>query len=345
VETITDGGADIFGALFHAIDQAGITMVQNLYTAFANALGPIFVVGMTIYIVWLGYQLMIGKMGLTAGSIIWTIGRMMFIYAIAFYWGTFSPLVAQTAIAGPDAIAVVICQGAGGQSCQSSDDSGSSGTTQGLSAIWNAGVSVGTKVSMAGGWTGVGLMIAGLVVMIIVGLMVAIGAALLVMSKVALFIILATAPIFISMALFQFSSGLFTGWMTTLFQYSLVLPCVVYGIMGVMLVFIKSQADQLVAASQFELTTVAPFLVMCGVCAYLLLQAQNIAHGIGGGARLDGSRMMADAARAIGIGGRHGVSTMATGTRVIASNSSWAATQLLSQQTASLQAARRASRS
>src|SRR4051794_15477062 len=94
LETITDGGADVFGALFHAIDQAGINMVQNLYTAFANALGPIFVVGMTIYIVWLGYQLMIGKMGLTAGALIWTIGRMMFIYAMAFYWGTFSPLVA-----------------------------------------------------------------------------------------------------------------------------------------------------------------------------------------------------------------------------------------------------------
>lgn len=347
-------GEDVIGGLFSQVDQAGLGMIEELYAGLATAITPVFIIAMTIYVVWLGYQLMIGKMGLTAGAIIWSIGRMLLIYAMAFYWSSFGPLAAKAAIAGPDAIATVICQSTGGEGCQGSDSTGSSSTTQGLSAIWNAGATVGTNVVQAGGYTGVGLMLAGIVIMVIVGFLVVLAAALLIMTKIALFVLLATAPIFISMALFNFTSGIFSAWLSTILTYALVLPCVVYGILGIMLIFMKEKAEGLMsqtsALGQAEnaLTVVAPFLVLCGICFYLLLQAKNIAHGIGHGARLDNGsmlRQLTQATKAIGGTANKYATAAAEGTLGAIGSGVGAGVRTLSQQPASLQAAVRASRS
>lgn len=290
--------SDIFGALFGRIDQLGTGMVQQLYQSFAQSLAPIFWAAAAIFVVWWGYEMLLGKVGLTAGVFAWRVGRIGIIYTMAFSWSTFSPMAVDVMVQTPNGVATVICQGVGGTNCGSD----ASSMSQSLSDIWATAQAASKNISAAGGTFGVGLFILAIVVLVIVGFLLAIAAALLMLGKVALFLLLATAPMFIALALFQFTSGMFTGWMTALFQYGLVLPIVVYGILGVMLVTLNSTmnvlAGQISNGDEVNMTLVAPFLLMCGTAAYLLLQAPNIAAGLVGGARLEASRFVSPILRA-----------------------------------------------
>ncbi|MGN8119171.1 type IV secretion system protein [Labrys sp. 22185] len=294
--------ADIFGALFGRIDSLGNSMVQQLYQALTQSLAPIFWAFAAIAVVWWGYEMIAGRVGLSGSVFAWRVGRIALIYMMAFSWTNFSPLVADVMIQTPNGVAATVCSAVQATGC----DQSSSSMSQALSNIWATAQQASRNITAAGGWTGVGLMILGIVILVIVGLLLAIAAALLILGKMALFLMLATAPIFIAMALFQFTSGMFTGWMTTMFQYGLVLPVVVYGILGIMLVTLNATMNQLAAqisdgSATVDMTLVAPFVLMCGVSSYLLLQAPNIAAGIVGGARLEAGRLVSPMLRAAAL--------------------------------------------
>ena len=62
-------------------------------------------------------------------------------------------------------------------------------------------------------------------------------------GKIALFILLGLAPLFIAMALFEFSSALFSGWLRTCAQYAIV-PAIVYGVLGFLLTLMTRDSQQ-----------------------------------------------------------------------------------------------------
>ena len=278
--------ADIFGSLLGKVDELGTSMVQTLYTNFAASLQPVFLVGLTVYIGWWGYEMLFGRAPMTAGAFVWRLGRILLLYTLAFSWGDFQPLVVSVLTQAPNSVAAVICQAAGGTACGTAQSS----MSQGLTDIWTAAASAASQISAAGGFTGVGLMILSYIVLIIAGIMLAVAVFLLMFGKMAMFVLLATAPIFLACALFDFTSPITDGWMRSLAQYAL-LPIIVYAILGVMLILLQTSIQDIQTQIDGEsaMTVVAPFLLMCAVTTFLLLQSINIAHGIAGGARLDGS--------------------------------------------------------
>lgn len=284
--------SDFFTWIFGQIDAIGKNIVQSLYTALATDLLPVFWTVCTLFIIWWGYQMMYGKVGLSAGVFAERVGKIALIYVMAFSWGTYSPIVADTLTGAPDSLGTVICQAAAtGQDC-----SASTSMAQSLTQIWTTAEATAAAVTANAGTFGVALMIMGYVILILTGLFLVIASGLLILSKIALYLLLALGPIFIVFAMFEFTSGMFSGWLTSLFQTGIVLPAVVYGILGIMLSLIKTDQVLLLAGTAGGQTPtmklIGPFVLICSASAYLLLQSQNYAHGIAGGARIEASRMI-----------------------------------------------------
>ena len=103
--------------LFQKIDSVSINAIQTIYSALVSALLPVFSVGVTIYVVYWGYEMIYGRAPLTAGAFVWRMLRIWLIYLIAFNWSTFSTLVVNVFTNTADGVATAVCTGVGGTSC------------------------------------------------------------------------------------------------------------------------------------------------------------------------------------------------------------------------------------
>ncbi|WP_234885323.1 type IV secretion system protein [Rhizobium rhizogenes] len=276
-----------FDILFGKIDSMGVSAVQAMYTTLASYLGPLFLAALTVYVVWWGYEMLFGRAQMTAGTFVWRFGRAFICYSLIVSWATYQPLIVKPLLEAPDGMATIVCQSTGGSNCGGDGTSGSS-VTQGLTDIWNSGIAVVKAMVDAGGITAVGMYILAIVVLAVVCILCAISVTLLMIGKMTMFILLAIGPIVLCCALFNLTSRVVDGWITSLAGYAL-LPIIVYVILGFMLTLLKARVDALTAdASAANMTTLAPFMLMAIVTAFLLTHSIAIALAIaGGGPRID----------------------------------------------------------
>jgi hypothetical protein len=69
--------------LFQKLDTVSISAIQTIYTSLVTALLPVFTVGVTLYVVYWGYEMIYGRASLTAGAFVWRMLRIWLIYLIA----------------------------------------------------------------------------------------------------------------------------------------------------------------------------------------------------------------------------------------------------------------------
>jgi type IV secretion system protein VirB6 len=206
---------------------------------------------------------------------------MALIWSLALGWSDFSILIAQVFVHGGDGIATAVCTGAGGTNCASAEASVSSSLS---TLLANALAAAKVVASSGSGFSVVGLAILGLVLILLAVVFVSVGITLVLIGKVALFVLLGMAPFFISMALFGFTSSLFTGWMRTCAQYAIV-PLIVYGILGFLLTIMNAAITNLANITDLSsgMTLFAPFMILCVVGIGLVPQSLSIAASIAGG--------------------------------------------------------------
>ena len=265
------------------VDALGATTIQSLYTSLGTSLQPVFVTAMSVYAAFWGYQLLVGRQGVSAGDAVVRVARMAFIYMLAFSWGDFSTLVVNSLTNLPNAVGDAICSAVGGTNCSGTD----AGVTQGLSSVWTAAMTVSTAMANNSGMFGLALMIFSYVVIAFAAVFVAFAAGVLILCKMALFVLLAIGPVFIVALLFPASSYLFDGWMRACVQFT-VAQMLVFGFLGFFLILIQTTANDVQASTTTSaaLTTVAPFLLMCVIGSFLLTQITAIAATIAGGQAL-----------------------------------------------------------
>ena len=227
---------DIVTQLFSAVDTAAANSIQTIYQSLTAGLQPVLVVAMTVYVAYWGLEMIFGRASLSAGAFVWKILKMALIWSLALGWSDFSTFVAQVFVHGGDGIATAVCTGAGGTNCSSAEASVSSSLS---TLLANALAAAKVVASSGSGFSVVGLAILGLVLILLAVVFVSVGITLVLIGKVALFVLLGMAPFFISMALFGFTSSLFTGWMRTCAQYAIV-PLIVYGILGFLLTIMNA---------------------------------------------------------------------------------------------------------
>jgi len=205
--------------LFQKLDTVSISAIQTIYTSLMTALLPVFTVGVTLYVVYWGYEMIYGRASLTAGAFVWRMLRIWLIYFIAFSWSPFSILVVNVFTSTADGVATAVCSGVGGTGCSSPE----SAVGSQLSMVFSNGLTAAKTISASGGWgAAFSLGLLAIIDIVAVVIFVAVAITLVMIGKVALFVLLGLAPLFIAMALFDFSSTLFTGWLRTCVQYAIV---------------------------------------------------------------------------------------------------------------------------
>ena len=272
---------DIITQLFSRIDSVAASAIQTIYQSLASGLLPVFTVALTIYVAYWGYEMIYGGAPLTAGSFIWRIVRIAVIYSLAFGWSDFSTLIVNTFTQGGDGVASAVCSAVGGSNCSSPENSISST----LSTLFTNAMNAGKTIAASGGWgAAIGLSLLSIVVLVVTVIFVTVAIALVIIGKVALFILLGLGPLFIAMALFDFTSALFSGWLRTCAQYAIV-PMIVYAILGFLLTLMNQTITNLGTVTDVSsgMTVIAPFLILCGVGTVLLPMALPIAASIAGG--------------------------------------------------------------
>ena len=239
-----------------------------------------FTVGVTLYVVYWGYEMIYGRASLTAGAFVWRMLRIWLIYLIAFSWSPFSILVVNVFTSTADGVATAVCSGVGGTGCSSPE----SAVGSQLSMVFSNGLTAAKTISASGGWgAALSLGLLAIIDIVAVVIFVAVAITLVMIGKVALFVLLGLAPLFIAMALFEFSSTLFTGWLRTCVQYAIV-PVIVYGILSFLLTIMNAAIANVAGITDMSsgLTLLGPFLILCVVGVVILLQAVPIAASIAG---------------------------------------------------------------
>lgn len=286
MDNALNASGDFIIQMLNKIDDLGVSTVKNIYQTLAGYLGPLFLSGLTLYVVWWGYQMLFGRASLTAGEFVWRFGRAFVCYTLIVSWAAYEPLIATPLLKGPSAMGAVVCEAAGGADCGS--DTGSMG--QGIRDIWAAAIAGAKTVYAMGGVTAPQFFITAVIIVIFAIIFCATGAVILIIGKMTMFILLAIGPIIICAALFNLTSTVVDGWIRTLAAYAL-LPILVYTVLGLMTSLLS---DTITAMKNGDavFSTVMAFCFMCLASTYLLKELVGLAAGIAGGApRIDGAAM------------------------------------------------------
>lgn len=200
----------IVSTLFDAVDRMSVLFVVNTYGAINQKLGALFWTVVTIYIIWTGYKAFNGKYNAT--SFLWLAFRLLLICYFVTDWNTFYKYIYQIATGIPEGIGNTLLSAASDNTAGSSSVAG---IQNGLNQINDAAVAAVAKIYKGSIFDVLAAIVAA-VVMLCVYIMLALCCAIILSGKVMLAITLALGPIFIAMALFQYTTKYLDGWITAL---------------------------------------------------------------------------------------------------------------------------------
>lgn len=303
MDQVNGGTSDPFGGFivtaFTRVDTLGNKAISEFYGQLVKDLNPVITTLMIIYIAWMGYQMWFGQSSVSLGHFANRIGGMVLAGTFAMHWATFEPIVAKPLMQAPNGVATAVCTMIGGEGCTG----GSQGTAEALNNILTAGYNASLQVRAAGGWTGVGLMILAIVMLLIVGLFIVTAIGFLMLAKIATILLLGLAPLFVACWLFPISRPLMNGWITVLAGFA-VLQIIIFGMLGFALYLVKDVVAAITAkGADVSLEEIVPFLVMITVSFALLKMSIPIALGIAGGARIENKSGLGANARRVGRAG------------------------------------------
>jgi type IV secretion system protein VirB6 len=124
----------------------------------------------------------------------------------------------------------------------------------------------------------------GIVIMLFAGIFVAIALGILVLAKVILWVLLGTAPIFISCFFFDSTRNYAVGWLNQSLLYAMI-PLFVYVIAAFLIAAMEPELttiDSISGDRELKLSDFAAFIMLCIAGAFVLFQVQSLAQGIVG---------------------------------------------------------------
>ena len=272
--------ANFIESIIGQIETTGTTFTEETYTALGGTLGTILTSAFTLYVAYWGVLVLTGRSPVTVGEVLWRVTRMGLIYAFCLSWGTFNTLVYSWASEVPDDLGTLLMREISGSTATSF----ATGPGQALSDMWNASGEAIGAIANKGGLTAPGPWIIAAVVWVAATLFFAICIAMLIFAKLVLWILLAIAPLFIALALFDGTRSYFDGWVRTTFNHFLI-PVVLYALMAFFLVLVNDVVDGLYEAIDNDgvsIAIVAPYFLVCVIGTFIIAQVPTITQGITG---------------------------------------------------------------
>lgn len=256
-------------------------------SGFAALAGPGSPVGLlltgllTLYVVFIGYRLILGRGGLRVGDAALSMLKIGLIVALATNWGLFQILVYDTLTKAPTELGGLLLEGqAPFARLQDAFDG-----LQQSATLMASRASVGAAATQGGPGFGAFAVNTGGMTLILSTLGVLLG------SKVVLAILLALAPLIVGLALFEATRGLVEGWLKAMIALALA-PLIATLTLSLELAVLAPSLRALAearAAQQFAAFDINPavtVLVLTTVFALVMLLALIALGVIAAGLRL-----------------------------------------------------------
>ena len=304
--------AGLVGGLLGSVDCNVSSMSEAGYGALAQANSPMAAIltsMLTLYIAFIGYQLLIGRTPLRVGDLTISAFKIGAVLALATSWPTYQQVVFDTLFRGPEQLA-----GAMLQAMQPSGSGLTGNPFAGLQAAYDelqasatflTQHTLSTASPLQGGNAGAAF---GLNLAATLMLLTSLGAVLA--AKIVLGLLLGLGPLFIAMLLFDATRGVFEGWLRASLAFALVPLVAILGLV-VELTMIEPDLLRLAGLRAQGLVDLAPanavfllVLISTGVSLALSLAVGVISFSLrlprlGAGAEGARSPASADAASAL----------------------------------------------
>lgn len=296
--------------LLAAVDAAVEGYARAAFGAVAGAVAPAVVAGGALIIAWWGILFATGRAEAPLVQFTERIAKIaVFAGLVAGTAGTFDILYGWFN-AVPEGLGAVLLAG--------------ESPAAALDAFYARGAALAQTLLSMFELSGTGLtwLVLGIVVWLACAILAGYGGFLIVLAKVAIAVLLAVAPIFVFLAMFQTTRSWFEGWLRGILTQAMILA-LTYGFLAFLLFVTQDfvgaveNAEAAGAAVTFEDVGATVLVVIVGVL--LLAQTPSLASAVGGGAavgtmgawgaawRWAGGRLGAAASHAsipsLGIGG------------------------------------------
>ncbi len=266
---------DFIGQLLNRIDASGQNFSQRAYEALSQDLEPLLRLLFILVVLFYGVKLFLGTARLSVAEIIGRLVRGFVILVLVGTWSTFNALLYEWLTEVPEAA---------GRAILSASGTGVTEPTHGLSQIWKTANVAAAAFAEQAGYLSVLPALVGMIIMVFAGVFVAIALGILVLAKVILWVLLGTAPIFISCFFFDATRNYAIGWLNQSLLYAII-PLFVYVIAAFLIAAMEPELTAIDAISgdrELKLSDFAAFILLCVAGAFVLFQVQTLAQGIVG---------------------------------------------------------------
>jgi type IV secretion system protein VirB6 len=267
---------DFLGDLLNRIENSGASFSEQAYTIVGNEILPLLRLMLVLYVARYGLQLVMGTARIGVGEIVLRIVRMVMILVLVSSWGNFNNFVYRWVNDTPENVGRAILAASG---------TGITEPTNGMSIIWETANQAASAFAEQSGYFSILPSMIGLLIMVGAGVFIAVALAILILAKVMLWVLIGTAPIFISCFLFERSRGYGVGWFNQVLTYALI-PLFIYVIAAFLIAAMNPELSKIDAASgtrTLTLADVAGFLLLCIAGGFVMLYIQSIGQGIATG--------------------------------------------------------------
>lgn len=267
---------DFLGDLLNRIENSGASFSEQAYTIVGNEILPLLRLMLVVYVTWYGLQLVMGTARIGVGEIVLRIVRIVMVLILVGSWGNFNNFVYRWVNDTPEDVGRAILAASG---------TGIREPTNGMSMIWETANQAASALAEQSGYFSILPSMVGILIMVGAGVFIAVALAILILAKVMLWVLIGTAPIFISCFLFERSRGYGVGWFNQVLTYALI-PLFIYVIAAFLIAAMNPELSKIDAASgsrTLALGDIAGFLLLCIAGGFVMLYIQSIGQGIAGG--------------------------------------------------------------
>lgn len=268
--------SNFLGNILDRIENTGSAFSENAYGVVASDIAPLLKVAFVCYVGIFGIQVLLGIAQISGREIVLRITRMLIILSLVQNWGNFDALFYSWLSNTPEQV---------GRAILSATGSGVSEPTGGLTEIWRTANLVAAAFARQSGFTTFLPSLIGFAVMIATGFFIGAALFILILAKVMMWVLIGTAPIFISCMLFEPTRNLGTAWFQQVLLYALH-PLFVYVLAAFLITGMSPELLQATAAvdsDTLKLSDISGFLLLSIAGAFVLLNIQSLAQGITGG--------------------------------------------------------------
>lgn len=254
------------------VDAITLGYTAKAFQAVADAHAVELRLMLVAYFALFGIAVVQGMVPLTTREIAKHVLKAILVFSIATNWGNFTVFFYNTFTSGPDKLMSALI--------------GGSEPSAQLGVVFDKGMAASSQIFENAGKLDLGQMLVAFIVMVSTVLLTAYALFLLVLSKMGLAILLSLGPVFIALALWPATKGLFQAWLNYVINYALI-PVLTLAFLGLIISILESSVLTIEQVGDRPLIYhTLPYLLTGSVTILLLGQVPRLASSLGSGVAL-----------------------------------------------------------